>query len=282
MIKQKPYFVIIFLSLFFVPAFSLAANFSQIQLANLYHKGINLNQYLVSEKLDGVRVYWNGKELISKQGNIIRAPKWFTDDFPKECFEGELWIDRGKFELVSGIVRQEIPNDEDWRQVKLMLFDMPKNPKIFESRLADMKILVANLNLKNLKLIEQFEIASHDELIKKLNEVIKIGGEGLMLHKKDSFYKTGRNNDLLKLKTYEDEEAVVISYIAGKGKFEGMLGAILVENKDKIRFKIGGGFSDEQRKNPPKIGSVITYKFYGKTKNNKPRFASFLRIREEI
>ncbi|MBU6339062.1 MAG: DNA ligase [Rickettsiales bacterium] len=282
MIKQKAYFVIIFLLLFFVSNLSFAEVFSEIQLANLYHKGVNLNQYLVSEKLDGVRAYWNGKELISKQGNIIKAPKWFIKDFPREYFEGELWIDRGKFELVSGIVRQEIPNDEEWQKVKLMLFDMPKNSKIFEERLSDMKILVKNLNLKNLKIIEQFEIANHNDLIKKLNEVIKIGGEGLMLHKKDSFYKPERNNDLLKLKTYEDEEAVVISHIAGKGKFEGMLGAILVENKDKIRFKIGGGFSDEQRKNPPKVGSVITYKFYGKTKNNKPRFASFLRVREEI
>lgn len=282
MIKQKPYFVIIFLSLFFVAKNSLAENYPQIQLANLYHKGINLNQYLVSEKLDGVRAYWNGKELISKQGNIINAPKWFTKDFPQEHFEGELWIDRGKFELVSGIVRQEIPNDEDWQQVKLMLFDMPKNPKVFESRLADMKILVTNLNLENLKLIEQFEITSHNDLMKKLKEIIKIGGEGLMLHKKKSFYQAARNDDLLKLKAYEDEEATVISYIAGKGRFEGMLGALLVENKDAIRFKIGGGFSDEQRRNPPKIGSIITYKFYGKTKNNKPRFASFLRVRNEI
>lgn len=282
MIKQKPYFVIIFLLLFFVYNSSFAKNSLEIQLANIYHQGININQYLVSEKLDGVRAYWNGKELISKQGNIINAPKWFVKDFPNEELEGELWISRNKFELVSGIVRQESPNDEDWQQIKLMLFDMPKNKKIFSQRLLDMKKIVSISNSKNLEVIEQFEIPNHKDLMKKLNEMVKNGAEGLMLHKKDSFYQATRNDDLLKLKTYEDEEAVVISYIAGKGKFEGMLGAVLVENKDKIRFKIGGGFSDEQRKNPPKIGSVITYKFYGKTKNNKPKFASFLRVRDEI
>ena len=281
MIKNNPYFVIIFFSLFFIFN-SYAKSSPQIQLANIYHKGINLNQYLVSEKLDGIRAYWNGKELISKQGNIINAPKWFVKNFPKEDLEGELWIDRGKFELVSGIVRQEIPNDEEWKKVKLMLFDMPKNPKIFEKRLLDMKNLVKNLDLENLKVIEQFEVKNHKDLQRKLNEIIKNGGEGLMLHKKNSFYQAIRNDDLLKFKAYEDEEAVIIDYIAGKGKFAGMLGAILVENKDKIRFKIGGGFSDDQRKNPPKIGTIITYKFYGKTKNNKPRFASLLRVRDEI
>ena len=59
-----------------------------------------------------------------------------------------------------------------------------------------------------------------------------------------------------------------------------MLGAILVEYKDGVRFKIGSGFTIQQRQNPPAIGTIITYKFYGKTKNNKPRFASFLRVRE--
>ena len=118
--------------------------------------------------------------------------------------------------------------------------------------------------------------------IEQLNEVVKNGGEGLMLHRDDSLYQAVRNDDLLKLKTFEDAEAVVISHIAGEGKFTGMMGAMLVENKEKIRFKIGTGFTNSQRKFPPKIGAVITYKFFGKTKNNKPRFASFMRVREDL
>ena len=257
----------------------------EIQLANIYHRDIDVTNYLVSEKLDGLRAYWDGKNLISKEGNIYNAPEWFTKDFPSEHLEGELWIGRGKFEETSGIIRTQIPNDQDWQKVHLMLFDMPKHKGTFSERLEAMKILVANLHSKNLAknllVIEQFKIANHQALIKKLNEVTKLGGEGLVLHRQDSLYKAIRNNDVLKLKTFEDAEAKVLSRIAGKGKYEGMMGALLVENEEKIRFKIGGGFSDELRKNPPKIGSIITYKYFGKTNENKPRFASFLRVRED-
>lgn len=253
-----------------------------LQLANNYNKNINLNEYFVSEKLDGVRAYFDGEKLISRQGNIINAPKWFIENFPNEHIEGELWIGRGKFDELSGIVRTEIPDDQEWKKVKFMLFDMPKHQGNFEQRLAQMKIIVAKSNSKYLQIIAQDEILSQKDLDKKLDEIVKSGGEGLMLHRKNSFYKASRNDDLLKLKTYEDEEAKVIGYIAGKGKFEGMMGALIVEDKNKTRFKIGSGFSDSIRKNPPKIGSLITYKFYGKTKNNKPRFASFVRIYNPI
>ncbi len=266
---------------------SLSISFAQsssqkpeIQLANLYHKNIDVKNYLVSEKLDGVRAYWDGKKLISREGNIYNAPKWFIADFPKEHLEGELWIGRGKFEELSGIVRTEIPDDEGWKMVKMMLFDMPKHEGVFTKRLEAMKNLVANSGSKYLKVIEQSKISTHQNLTKQLNEVVKNGGEGLMLHCDDSLYQAVRNDDLLKLKTFEDAEAVVIAHIAGEGKFTGMMGAMLVENKEKIRFKIGTGFTNSQRKFPPKVGSVITYKFFGKTKNNKPRFASFMRARD--
>jgi DNA ligase-1 len=163
-----------------------------------------------------------------------------------------------------------------------MLFDMPKHEGVFTKRLEAMKNLVANSGSKYLKVIEQSKISTHQNLTKKLNEIVKNGGEGLMLHRDYSLYQAVRNDDLLKLKTFEDAEAVVISHIAGEGKFAGMMGALLVENKEKIRFKIGTGFTNSQRKLPPKIGAVITYKFFGKTKNNKPRFASFMRVREDL
>jgi len=271
----------IFFLIFTTPLFSSFAGKPQIQLANLYHQGFDVTKYLVSEKLDGVHAYFDGEKLISREGNIYNAPKWFTENFPREHLEGELWIARGKFEELSGIVRQEIPNDAGWQQVRLMLFDMPQYSGVFLQRYEAMKILVAKSGSKYLQVIEQSKISTHQELMKRLHATVKNGGEGLMLHRADSLYQATRNDDLLKLKTFEDAEAVVIAHIAGEGKFNGMMGALLVENSEKIRFKIGGGFSDEQRKYPPKIGSVITYKFYGKTKNNKPRFASFMRVRDE-
>lgn len=268
--------------LFFSPAFAAIKTAApQIALPNIYHSDIDVTKYLVSEKLDGIRAYWDGKNLISREGVIFNAPNWFTANFPKEHLEGELWIGRGKFETVSGIVRSENKNNPDWQQIRLMLFDMPKHPGIFIERLEAMKNLVSNSNSQYLQIINQHKVLDQKALFKELHIIVRNGGEGLILHKADSFYKAVRNDDIIKLKTYEDEEAKVVAMILGKGKYQGKMGALLVENEDGVRFKIGGGFSDQQRNNPPKIGSIITYKFFGKTKDNKPRFASFLRIRED-
>jgi len=278
--KNPTTFLPIFL-IFLLFSISAKANPPPIQLANIYHSNIDLKKYLVSEKFDGLRAYWGGENLISKEGNIYHPPKWFTKDFPNEVFEGGLWISRGKFEEVSGIVRNEADDNQDWQKIHLMLFDMPKHSGTFQERLEAMKDLVAKSHSQYLKVIEQSEIADQKTLIQKLKAISKNGAEGLMLHRKDSLYQATRNNDLLKLKTFEDAEAKVLEITEGKGKYQGMMGALLVENEQRVKFKIGGGFSDEIRKNPPKIGAIITYKYYGKTKNNKPRFASFLRVRED-
>ncbi len=260
---------------------SAKANPPPIQLANIYHSDIDIKNYLVSEKLDGLRAYWDGQNLISKEGNIYHPPQWFIKDFPNQTFEGELWIDRGKFEEVSGIVRSDSDDNLDWQKIHLMLFDMPKHSGTFAQRMEAMQELVEKSGSPYLKVIEQSSVADKKTLMKRLNEVVKNGGEGLVLRRTDSLYQATRNDDLLKLKTFEDAEAKVLKIIEGQGKYQGMMGAVLVENEERIKFKIGGGFSDEVRKNPPAIGTIITYKFYGKTKDKKPRFASFLRVRED-
>ncbi len=275
---KKPIFIILFCLAFSASA----ADFLAIQLANIYNDKIDVSQYFVSEKLDGVRAYWNGSELVSKQGNKINAPQWFIKNLPKKHIEGELWIGRGKFEEVVSTVKKEIPNDEEWQKVNFMLFDAPKHQGIFKQRLEFLEEIVAKAKLPYLQVIKQEKILSKKELKKMLSEVIKKGGEGLMLHKIDALYIAKRNDDLLKLKTYEDEEAVIIKHFEGKGKFQGIMGAVLVKNEYGIIFKIGSGFSLQDRKNPPPIGAVITYKFYGKTKEGKPRFASFLRQRKDF
>lgn len=271
---------LLFISIFLINFSATANNSPPIQLANIYRSDIDVTKYLVSEKLDGLRAYWDGKNLISKEGNLYFPPEWFIENFPKEHLEGELWISRGKFELVSGTVRKEIPTN-DWQQIHFMLFDLPQSLDPFEKRFEILKNLVEKSHSKYLKVIDQSKIIDKKSLMKRLAEVVKNNGEGLMLHRADSLYKATRNDDLLKLKTYEDAEAQVIEIVPGHGKYQGMMGAILVENEEGIKFKIGTGFSDDERTSPPKIGSIITYKFFGKTKNNKPRFASFVRVRED-
>ena len=251
-------------------------------LANIYQSDIRLQNYWISEKLDGVRAFWNGKNLLSRQGNVFNAPEWFTRVLPEVALDGELWLRRGEFERVSGLVRRYSPSESDWREIKFMIFDLPNHAGDFDKRLSRLKKIVGEINAPHIQLVEQFKVFNHQVLLDKLDDVVEQGGEGLMLHLASSRYKSGRSDDLLKLKKHFDAEAVVITHLPGKGKYEGMLGSMLVETSEKIRFKIGTGFTDEERKNPPAIGSVITYKYFGLTKKGVPRFASFMRVRKSF
>lgn len=251
-----------------------------IQLATLYHQDINIQEYWVSEKLDGVRAYWDGKKLISKQGNIFNAPAWFIKGFPEQPLDGELWINRHQFEQVSGITRKQHPIDQEWQKISFMIFDLPGSDADFTSRLQIIEKLIKSSESAYLKMIKQYRIENNEQLQLLLEQTLSNGGEGLMLHKENAYYQAKRSKDLMKLKMYEDAEAVVIQHIPGKGRNTGKLGALLVETKEGIQFKIGTGFSDSERENPPPIGAIITYKYIGKTKNNIPRFASFMRIRD--
>lgn len=250
-----------------------------LSLANVYHDGVDAAQYWVSEKLDGVRAYWDGAALYSRQGNRFQVPDWFVKEFPQTPLDGELWMDRGAFETLSGIVRRKKPNDEDWLNIRFMVFDLPADSADFDGRLRRLKKILGAVKSPQIGLVEQFRVADSAELKAALRRVVSQGGEGLMLRKTDSRYRAGRSDDLLKLKLHEDAEAVVIAHLPGKGKYKGMLGSLLVETPDGKRFKLGSGFSDQERRQPPPIGAIITYKHYGKTRNGIPRFASFLRIR---
>lgn len=252
----------------------------KIQLATLYHQDINIEEYWVSEKLDGVRAYWNGKNLISRQGNIFNAPLWFSNGFPDTPLDGELWIAREQFAEVSGIVRTKKANDKEWQKIAFMIFDLPGSSTNFSERIKGMQNIVKNSSSPYLKMIKQQKVESNAELQELFENVLSKGGEGLMLHRGDAYYQAKRSNDLMKLKKYQDEEAVVVQHLPGKGRNSGRLGAILVKTENGTVFKIGSGFSDLQRENPPAVGTTITYKYIGKTQNGVPRFASFMRIRQ--
>jgi len=277
MIKSRFLIFSLILSLFLLPSLLLAK--PDLLLAKVYSDNIDVSQYWVSEKYDGVRAYWNGKQLISRQGHPYYAPKWFTADFPNVALDGELWIARNHFEKLISTVRKKSPIDDEWRQVRYMVFELPQGAGTFSTRLSRLKNLFLSLKSPYIKLIKQYRVKSHALLMKELDDIIKKGAEGLMLHRADALYHTGRRDDLLKVKRYQDAEARVIKHLQGKGKYHHVLGALLVETAEGKRFKIGSGFSDEERKHPPAIGTLITYKFFGKTVNGIPRFASFLRVR---
>lgn len=251
-----------------------------IQLAHNYAQQ-NIQEYLVSEKYDGVRAIWKNGELRTRAGNIIPAPEWFTKPLPKVWLDGELWIERGQFERMLSTLFTHHVTDDDWKQVKYMVFDAPNTTQAFEQRAAYYRELIANLNVSHVEATVQRTFSSKDELFSHLQASVEKGAEGLMLHRKQALFVSGRSTNLLKLKPYFDAEAKVIEHIPGRGKFADKMGSLLVEfiNKENevVWFKIGSGFSDKQRAFPPALGSVITFKYHGFTRSGVPKFATFLR-----
>jgi DNA ligase-1 len=262
------------------PAGACAA--PDLLLAKVLPAQVDPKHYLVSEKYDGARAVWDGKSLRFRSGNIVNAPKWFVEKLPNTALDGELWIARGQFERLSGIVRRSDPVDAEWRDVKYMVFELPNSEGTFEERYARMQAIERETNWPQLRAVEQFRVADRKALKKRLDEVVKNGGEGLMLHRADAPYVTGRSDVLYKLKPLEDTEAKVVAIIPGKGKHAGKMGALRVQMPDGRQFNIGTGFTDEQRANPPAIGTEVTYTYRGLTNTGLPRFAAFLRVRERF
>ena len=163
-----------------------------------------------------------------------------------------------------------------------MIFELPDGAGSFADRATKIQEVVATAKWPQLVAVEQFKVADRASLKRKLDQVVREGSEGLMLHLADAAYVTGRSDVLLKLKPLLDTEAKVVEHIPGKGKYLGEMGAMRVEMPDGRRFNIGTGFSDAVRKNPPPVGTIITYTYRGLTNKGTPRFASYLRVREEF
>lgn len=285
-----PYLLLFLCSLLLSP-FCYTQSPPQLMLANVYEKNtgrdVGISQYWVSEKFDGVRAYWDGQRLISRQGHEYHPPQWFVTDFPKQPLDGELWLARGQFDRLSGIVRKKIPLDDEWRLVRYKVFDMPKSQGTFDQRL---KVLQSLTDMPSwLNIVKQWRVDSEEALLDQLQVLVAKGAEGLMLHHGASLYSAKRSDDLLKLKPSFDREGIVLSYEEGKGKFVGMMGAIWVEalvpdesgSEVLQRFKIGTGFTHAERKSPPAIGSEITFQYSGLTSTGKPRFVRFWRMRSQ-
>ena len=252
-----------------------------LMLAGKYHPGLDLSAYWVSEKYDGVRGYWDGRQLWSRGGEALNPPAWFTEGWPTTPMDGELWAGRGRFEHASGTVRQRQPDDTAWREMRFMVIDLPTHPGVFDARLQAYQALVGQLKRPWVVAVPQQKVESHEALQRQLRAVVRVGAEGLMLHRGDSLYRAVRGEDLVKLKLFDDAEARVLAHLPGQGKHAGRLGALQVETPEGLRFRLGSGFTDAQREHPPSVGSWVTYRYRGLHDSGLPRFASFLRERPD-
>jgi DNA ligase-1 len=251
-------------------------------LAERYRDDIDVSRYWVSEKLDGVRAIWDGKTLRFRSGNPVPAPRWFLDALPAQPLDGELWLGRGSFDQVSAIVRRQTPDDAEWRRVRYMVFELPDTPGSFSERVEQIKAVIAAAKQPWLQAVPQFRLPDTVALQKKLRDIVRSGGEGLMLHRADAAYETGRSSVLLKLTPWLDAEATVVAHLPGKGKYAGLTGALQMEMPDGRRFALGSGLSDALRRNPPPVGTLITYRYRELTKNGMPRFPRYLRVRDKL
>lgn len=243
---------------------------------------IDVADFLVSEKLDGVRARWDGRRLLTRSGHAIEVPPWFTAGWPRQPMDGELWTRRGAFQQMSDLVRAHRADPAAWRQVRFMAFDLPADGGSFARRSARLHSLVLASDAETLAVIAQRQVRDRTALDARLQAVVAAGGEGLMLHRADARYHAGRSDALLKFKPFDDAEARVVGYRPGKGKYTGMVGALLVEDARGRRFALGSGLRDADRLHPPRIGAQVTFRYNGLTAKGTPRFARFLRVRHEL
>ena len=259
-----------------------AADAPALLLANVYRPGMRLADYWVSEKYDGVRGYWDGHTLRTRGGETVAAPAWFTANWPNTPMDGELWAGRGRFSHAQSTVRQQQPDDAAWREMRFMVFDLPAHGGTFDQRLPALNQLVESLDQPWVQAVPQQRVASDAALQKLLLRTVRAGGEGLMLHRGASMYRAGRSDDLIKVKTHEDAEAKVVAHLPGQGRHAGRLGALVVEMPSGQRFRLGAGLTDAERDHPPPVGSWVTYRFRGTHDSGVPRFASFVRVRDDM
>ena len=259
-----------------------AAASAALQLPTVYRDGIDPAPYLVSEKYDGVRGHWDGRTLRFRSGRSVPAPAWFTARLPATPLDGELWLGRGRFDELSGTVRKVVPVDAEWRQLRYMVFELPGERGTFAERAGLIRALAAQAAWPQLVAVDQAPVADRDALRRRLAATVAQGGEGLVLHLASGAYQPGRSDVTMKLKPALDTEAVVVGQRPGQGRFAGQLGALEVRAPDGRQFLIGTGFSEAQRRDPPAVGSVVTYRYRDLTVTGLPRFASFLRVHHAL
>ncbi len=267
-----------FIFLFILTIYNFAqAEAIQVQKPKTYQGYEDIKGWHMSEKLDGIRGYWDGKQLKSKNGHKIHAPKWFIQNFPPFALDGELWTKRGDFENIQSIVLDDIPSKK-WKEISYQIFEVPYQDGNFTQRLLYANKWL-NKQIVHAHTIKQIKCKNREHLKKYLHYIEKLGGEGVVIKNPKLQYFTGRSAEILKVKSFDDMEGEVIGINTGKGKFLGLMGSLTLRLKNGVIFRLGGGFNLHDRQNPPLIGSTITFKYYGLTKYKKPKFASFIRVR---
>lgn len=242
------------------------------------YDGQDVSGWLVSEKLDGVRAYWDGTNLLSRSGEIYHAPNWFIQALPDFPLDGELWVGRNQFETTVSIVRQHQP-DQRWKEVSYQVFDVPEASGGLLQRMTKLTAYLKANPTAHIQPVRQFVLKKTDSLNATLNQVVVQGGEGLVIREPNVAYQPGRTTFAFKFKPKYDDECRVIGYTEGKGKYQGQVGALICVNEQNQKLKLGSGLTDAQRRQPPAVGAIVSYQYSGYTAKGWPKHAVFWRER---
>ena len=263
------------------PDASEEASAPPLLLAHVWDNETDLASWWMSEKLDGVRAYWDGQRFLSRLGNPYHAPSWFTAGLPDFPLDGELWLARKAFQRTVSVVRRQDQSDA-WKEIRFLVFDAPAHGGSFEARVAHYHAYIAANKPAYVQAHPHEPCKGVDHLRSELARVEALGGEGLMLRRPGSAYEVGRSHSLLKVKSFFDAEARVIGHQDGAGRHRGRLGALLVELQDGTKFAVGSGLSDAERSAPPPVGSIITFRYQELSDGGVPRFPTYVGVRHDV
>jgi DNA ligase-1 len=244
----------------------------KVMLADVWNESIDPKGWLLSEKFNGRRAEFDGKWLRSSSGQVIAAPASFLQSLPPIPLDGELWLGRGEGNLqeIGSIVSRSQP-DERWSKVSYLVFDLP-DPAAgpFSERVRILQGVFATHRSPRVALVPYAECKSRVHFDEVFEQVVSMEGEGVMLRRPDSRYVRRRVSTLLKRKKFFDDEATVIGHQPGENGCAGMLGALVCRLDNGIEFEIGTGFSVEQRRSPPPIGSRVTFRYPERSREGRP------------
>ena len=267
--------------------------FRGVLLAESWDGARNITGWLMSEKLDGVRAYWDGNQFYSRNGNVWSVPAWYREGMPSAHLDGEFWMGRGRFQETSGYCRR-MDRGEYWRGIFYQIFDAPSVDAGFEGRLTEIGKSV--IIPAHCRVLPHAPCPSVEVLRNYLALVEEQGGEGVMLRRPGSRYVRSRSDSLLKVKTFFDTEARIIGMTAGKGRHVGAVGALKVRVDETItltagkktctiaggtEFEVGSGLDDSERRHGAiRVGAIITFRFQELSKEGIPRFPTLIAIRD--
>lgn len=268
----------------------------------------NGEEFWLTQKLNGTRAtYINGK-LISRQGiefkgleHIIRELDNYGNDY---IFDGELirknidgLSDNENFTIGTGIINSD---EGDKSCIEFVIFDMVDKPNflMYGKSKQDYRIRRSLLNViakdcQNCDSVRILPVLYHGSDPNMIDHYLEyaesMGWEGLMLNK-NAPYVCKRTTDLIKIKKFKYSDLKIVGYEEGTNKYEGMLGAVIVDYKGNT-VNVGSGFTDEQREEYWKIreeliGKIAEVKYKDVTKDKKTgleslQFPIFQRIRED-